>query len=75
MSNVKLKRCTCGGEVELYSVCDPRIPYSAMAICTACKKEYPLPNVKRRAWKSNPIRVSKAMVREAEKEWNKLQLN
>lgn len=75
MSETKLKKCLCGGDVKLYSVCNPNLPYSAMARCTLCKKEYPLPNVKLRTWKSNPTRISRTMVKDAEKEWNKMQLN
>ncbi len=74
MSESKLKKCSCGGEVKLYSVCNPEFPYSAMARCMLCKKEYPLPNVKMKTWKSNPIRISKSMIKDAEKEWNKMQI-
>lgn len=75
MSDVELKKCNCGGEVKLYSVCDPNRPYCAMAGCTVCKKEYPLPKVKLKAWKTNGIRISKTMIKDAEKEWNKMILD
>lgn len=69
----KIKPCPeCGGNVELYSVCNPEIPYSAFARCQKCKKEYPLPKVKLKTWKSNPIRISKTMISQAEKEWNNM---
>ncbi len=75
MKNIELKPCPeCGGQIKLYSVCKPNIPYSACAKCQnkKCRKEYPLPNVKLKTWKSNPIRISKTMIKQAEKEWNKL---
>lgn len=69
---VKLKPCPkCGGNIELYSVFNPGISYSAFARCQKCKNEYPLPKVKLKTWKSNPIRISKIMISQAEKEWNK----
>lgn len=73
--NIELKLCpACGGQIKLYSTCNPNVPYSAYAKCQnqKCKKEYPLPNVKLKTWRSNPIRISKSMIRQAEKEWNKL---
>lgn len=76
MSDTELKPCpSCDGKIILYSVCNPQIPYSAMARCEKCKKEYPLPKVKLKTWKSNPIRISKSMVKDAEREWNKMQPN
>jgi len=75
MSDTELKKCSCGGSVKLYSVCNPDLKYSAMAKCTVCKEEYPLPKVKLKVWKTNGIRISKTMIRDAEKEWNKMQLN
>lgn len=71
----ELKKCSCGGEVELYSSYNPNRPYSAFTRCTVCKKEYPLPTVKIKTWKSNPIKISQSMVNDAVKAWNKLQLN
>lgn len=70
---MKMRPCIqCGGEIVLYSVCNPEVPYSAMAKCKKCKKEYPLPTVKLKTWKSNPCRISKTMVKNAEKAWNDL---
>lgn len=73
MSDTELKPCpSCGGKITLYSVCNPKIPYSAMARCEKCRKEYPLPKVKLKTWKSNPMRISESMVKDAEREWNKM---
>lgn len=72
MSETKLKPCPkCGGEIKLYSDLDPNDPYVAFAKCTKCKKEYPLPTVKLKTWKSNPARISAEMIHDAEKAWNK----
>lgn len=72
MSDTELKPCPeCGGEVELYSSCNPNRPYSAFARCMVCKREYPLPTVKLKVWKSNPIRISKSMIHDAEIAWNR----
>lgn len=68
----ELKPCpSCGGSIKLYSSCNLDRPYFAFARCQKCKKEYPLPNVKLKTWKSNPIRISKVMIRQAENEWNR----
>lgn len=70
---MELKPCpNCQEKIILYSVQDPQVPYSAYAKCKKCKREYPLPKVKLKTWKSNPLRISQAMIRQAEKEWNKL---
>lgn len=70
MSDTELKPCPeCGGEIKLYS-CSNK-PYSATAKCQKCRKEYPLPTVKLKVWKSNPIRISKSMIRDAERAWNR----
>lgn len=73
MSKAILKPCSeCGGNIKLYSVCNSNIPYHAKARCMGeCKKEYPLPEVKLKTWKSNSVRISKSMVRDAEKAWNR----
>lgn len=66
-----LKCCPeCGGAIELYSVLRLNVPYVALAQCNECDREYPLPNVKLKTWKSDPTRISKKMIRQAEKEWN-----
>lgn len=67
-----LKPCPeCGGKIKLYSNMNPNNQFFSFARCTSCKKEYPLPTVKLRTWKSNPIRISKRMIREAEEAWNR----
>ena len=72
MEEIKLKLCPkCGGKIKLYSHIKPGDNYFMLARCTSCKKEYPLPTVKLRTWKSNPIRISKKMIHDAEKAWNK----
>lgn len=72
MGEIKLKLCPkCGGKIKLYSNINPNDNFFAFARCTACKEEYPLPTVKLRTWKSNPIRISKKMMCDAEKAWNK----
>lgn len=76
MEDIELKPCpACGGQIKLYSVCNPDIPYSVCAKCqnTKCRKEYPLPKAKLKTWKSNPIRISKSMIEQSVKEWNKLE--
>lgn len=75
MSEIKLKPCpSCGGKIELYSVLKQDIPYTALARCKKCEREYPLKNVKLKTWKSNPIRISKEMIKKAEIEWNKMDI-
>lgn len=72
MSEIKLKSCPkCGGKIKLYSNMNPNDNTFAFARCTSCKKEYPLPAVKLWTGKSNTIRISKRMIREAAEAWNK----
>lgn len=76
MSEIELKPCPkCKGEIALYYVCNPNVLYVAMAKCKDCKQEYPLPEVKLRVWKSNPLRISQKMVRDAERAWNRRYAN
>ena len=71
MEKIKLKPCPkCRGEIKLYSDMDPNDPYFAFARCAKCRKEYPLPNVKLKTWKSNPIRILAKMIHDAEEAWN-----
>lgn len=72
MSEEKLKPCPhCGGDIKLYSDLNPNDKFVAFARCTSCKKDYPLPTVKLSTWKSNPIRISKKMINDAVKAWNR----
>lgn len=71
MSN-RLKPCPkCGAKVKLYSHINPHDNFCVLARCTNCKEEYPIPNVKIRTWKSNPTRISKRTIQEAEEAWNR----
>lgn len=73
MSEFKLKPCpSCGGQIKLYSDVNLNDNFFALARCIICKKEYPLPAVKLRNWKSNPIRISKRMIHEAAEAWNRM---
>lgn len=73
INNKELKTCpVCGGEIVLYSCMNPEIPYFAFARCKNCKKEFPLPKVKLKVWKSRPTRISQTMINQATREWNKM---
>ena len=72
MEEIKLKPYPkCGGGIVLYSDMNPEHPYFAVAICKKCRERFPLPAVKVQVWKSNPLRISKKMIHDAEKAWNK----
>lgn len=68
----QLKPCpSCGGDIKLYSNLNPNDNFFAFARCTYCKKEYPLPTVKLSTWDSKRIGISKKMINDAVKAWNR----
>lgn len=65
----KLKPCPkCGREIV--TMCGLMRTPRIYARCKECKTEFDLPNVKLKTWKSNPIRISKTTIREADEAWN-----
>jgi len=58
MVDKSIKPCPeCGGKIDL--MCGAAREPQIYARCEKCKREYDLPNVKLKTWKTNPMRISK----------------